>query len=66
MLKAVIYLDDVVFSGMNYGATTWGAEPKLIESRRNISNYLERIIDRIDDGRLQPGTLRIEIEDDRQ
>lgn len=88
MLKATIYLDDVVFSGIDldgvdnttpspafrsgfhcYGAgqgrdvLMWGGESFLIESRRNISSYLKRILDRIDDGTLPAGTIRIEFED---
>ena len=91
MLKATIYLDDVVFSGIdpdaedltnpspafrngfhnyNHGGgrdvLAWGDEPKLVRSHIMLMSYLKQIIDRMRDGTLATGTLRIEIGDDRQ
>ena len=90
MLKATIYLNDVVFSGIDDSATddtppaalskgfhnymhsagrdvlAWGGEPKVIESHANLTGYVKRIFDRMRDGSLHGGTLRIEIEDSKR
>ena len=89
-MKAMIYLDDVVFSGIDYEAEdltnpspafrngfhnynhgggrdvlAWGGEPKLVRSHVMLTSYLNQIIDRMRDGTLHTGTLRIEIEDEK-
>lgn len=70
MLKATIYLDDVVFSGIDDDedrTIAWGQEPKLAWGRRNILGYVSRILLGMG-GKVpmeKPVTLRIEIEDDR-
>ena len=67
MLIATIYVDDQVYGGIEYGShdahdvLILGEESRLLESRRNLTSHLERIIDWIDYGRLSAKTIRIEL-----
>ena len=65
MIVATIYIDDVVYSGIEFGTRDtfiWDGEPKELAGRRNLTSHLERILDRIDDGRLSAKSIRIELD----